>query len=662
MRILYIFDKHCNFESPIPSSCCGSASEIDLFPLTGISSIIQQVRDMLARFTDNSIIIINSANAVDDQTASLRRSLYLWTSKIGSFTIKEKAIKEWFLLLETQISSWWLSLLSEKNPWKTGAFLETAQIRAVKKHIDTSSYDVMILSLGSSTLQSSLIRLAKNRKIRVFSTRVKTALNNRVKALLNKSGLYVIIGALAFLIQTVSRCLAARHHLGRLNHRMPDSNSLLFVSHFPAYDNEAYKKGVFINKYASELQSLLQKKQIPIVWIFMYVCLYGSTFNNALTAARIFSRNGEKLFFIEEFANSGICLRALVLWIRQFFISKILYKKTKGVLLTEPFLPECEPLIKSLWDISFCGYVGMEGILYYLLYEEAFKRIKNVGGCLYYFEMVAWEKAINAAKKRFNPDTKTIAFQHTTISKNYFSYFYDKNETAVTGEATDMPLPDILAANGELMYELLSTSGFQCLTQLEAIRQLYLNNILNKAPESANRLNVLLVAGSGSSNMTESLALASQVIEAFPISDNPEIWFKGHPSMPFERVLKVLGIELEKTGYMIKSGDIADFLREVAIVIVSSSTVALEALACGCEVIIPFFPDAIQMNPLADFERFYHRVTSAVELKETVISIQNGNRRNNIQESRSLLNRYWNLDPELPRWSELLSAIFDPQE
>lgn len=658
MKILFIFDHYCRIESSLLSSYCKSASEIDLFPITGISSIIQQVRDMLTGFTDNSIIISNSADSVDDQTASLRESLYLWTSKIGNFKIKEKIIKEWFLLPETQISTWWLSLLSEKNPWKTDAFLETAQIRAVKKHIDTSSYDVMILSLGSITLQSSLIKLAKNRKIRVFSTRVKTALSNRVKALLNKSGLYVIIGALSFLIQTIFRSFAARHHLGRLNHRMPDSDSLLFVSHFPAYDNEAFKKGVFINKYASELQSLLQKKQIPVVWMFMYVNLFGNRFIDALAAARIFSRNGEKLFFIEEFVNPGICLKALVFWTRQFFISKILYKKIKGELLTEPFLPECEPLIKSLWDISFCGYVGMEGILYYLLYEEAFKRMKNASGCLYYFEMVAWEKAINAAKKRFNPDIKTIAFQHTTISKNYFSYFYDKSETAVTGEAIDMPLPDILAANGELMYELLSASGFPGLTQLEAIRQLYLNNILNKAPEPVNRLNVLLTAGSGSSNMTESLALASLVIEAFPASGNPEIWFKGHPSMPFEKVLQSLGIDLEKTGYMIKSGDIADFLREAAIVIVSSSTVALEALACGCEVIIPFFPDAIQMNPLADFERFYYRVTSAVELKETVASIQNGNRRNNIQESRKLLNRYWNLDPELPRWSELLSAIY----
>ena len=44
--------------------------------------------------------------------------------------------------------------------------------------------------------------------------------------------------------------------------------------------------------------------------------------------------------------------------------------------------------------------------------------------------------------------------------------------------------------------------------------------------------------------------------------------------------------------------------------LVPTSTVAIEALGAGCDVIIPVFPDAMLMNPLADFDSYHHTVAN----------------------------------------------------
>jgi len=60
------------------------------------------------------------------------------------------------------------------------------------------------------------------------------------------------------------------------------------------------------------------------------------------------------------------------------------------------------------------------------------------------------------------------------------------------------------------------------------------------------------------------------------------------------------------------------------------------------------------MNPLSDFENYYHKVTTSKELLETMEKIISGHRRRPVSEYRRLVQRYWHLDPELTRWKLLL--------
>ncbi len=267
--------------------------------------------------------------------------------------------------------------------------------------------------------------------------------------------------------------------------------------------------------------------------------------------------------------------------------------------------------------------------------------------------MHAWEKALSAAKNRKNPQIRTMGYQHACVSRNDLSSFCDKTDTVRTDNLSALPLPDVLACNGEYLYSLLSESGFPGLTQVESVRYLYMDEMLSSQITPRTGRPVLLIAGAY--DRSETRALVSLVYAAFPKADRFDIWFKGHPSMPVEEIFEELAIDVAKTGYAICRDNISEYLGQAWAMLVSTSTVSIEALAFGCEVIIPFFPDTMLINPLADCEKYYHKVTCAEDLRETMGKIMEGHSLGGIDEYRQFIDSYWNIDSKLPRWTNLLN-------
>lgn len=85
------------------------------------------------------------------------------------------------------------------------------------------------------------------------------------------------------------------------------------------------------------------------------------------------------------------------------------------------------------------------------------------------------------------------------------------------------------------------------------------------------------------------------------------------------------------------------------------SSVAIEALAYGCEVIIPVLPNSLMTSPAEGFEKYCHTVTSAWELRSVVDKIiDDKNDIVNIAIKKEYVRKYWCLDEELSRWKKLL--------
>jgi len=633
---------------------------ISIFSLTSNFLVIKKIQSKLQALETVTINMIESYKLINHEVNAMQKTIHQWSYDLGNYQIGKKNLKEWFLLPDRVGSSWWFGLMSEKNSVQDDIFFKIAQVNAIANHIANNDYDTCIIGLSDQRqkkivkkITSSIIKNVTFIPIIIVSHR-----KHKKHQLFNFMSRIGVWGAIFFSaihwIIWLKDSQSARRYLPSLKNRISKNNPMLFITYFPNIDEEAAKKGVFRNKYGLVLQDKLAELTIPVTWLVMPVFYNGHDFQSSLRLATTFCEKGEKLFILQEFFTLKIFFKSLAWWFRQLILSSILIHFVNKKKLTSKLTYDaCLPMIKYLWWHSFVGASGTRGIIFYLTYLEMFKTIPQIGHCLYYCEMQAWEKALIIAKKKESPKTQTLAFQHTVVMRNYFNYFYDVHETVQAGNVTDMPLPDKLIANGKLMYTLLSESNYPNLCEAEAIRQLYLTNNKNGSVTKVNKP-ILLIAGS--CDKVETTSLISMVYLSFPQANKFEIWFKGSPVNPVEPLFADLGINIAETNYKILYNDISELLKLATLALVANTTVAIEAVAFACPLIIPVFADTMLMNPIVDTQAEYFQVGRIEELQQFVARLIQQEKTTNVNDTQYTIQHYWNINPHIPLWTKILTS------
>jgi surface carbohydrate biosynthesis protein (TIGR04326 family) len=658
-KTLLIFDDQINIKELRQLRSIISSHLIDLFPLTSNWRVIDEVKSGIGS-NDSQICLLNSARLINDEVEKIREKVSKWSANLGDYKIWDKSIKEWFLTPKKDVSTWWFSLLSEKNTLKTDVFFRIAQVQAVEELLKSRDYDVCYLSIKERRFRKVVKKICKAHSVQIKllnSIVTEPHISKElIKKCLSKIGFWGdLVYSLVRLIGFIVRGFKAKKIMGSLKNRKNKKDSVLFVTYFPAVDKEAAKKGVFRNKYAIPLQDKLSGMNRPISWLFMYVSLDGWSYGDALKLGRKFANNGETVFFLQEFLSIWVILNSVFIWIVQLLKYIFLISKLNQEFLAKSLsIKESSILLFPLWRQSFVGLIGIEGIVYFELYKKVFDFFAEASHCIYFAEMQAWEKALNAAKRRHSQKVKTIGFQHTVISRNYFHYFHSYQEMKEGEEGVNVPLPDILACSGDIPYKLMAKQKYPNLRKVEAIRQLYLNKYLsnNNNVKIENKLPVLLVACSYDRN--ETISLISLLNEAFPGKRNFKIWLKGHPAQPVDEILRVLDINVQKCGYEIKNSPVDVLLKDATIVMAGATAVGVEALAFGCRVILPCFSDKMFMSPLAGFDKFYYTVYNPGELIDIIERLMETKKDKNAS-SKHFISNYWCLDETLNKWNELLN-------
>ncbi len=626
----------------------------DLFPLTGDWRLTRRVRDRRAGAVRE---VLDSARLVEEEVDRVRETVGGWSAELGNLRAGGKTLKEWFLTPDRGVSAWWFSLLSEKNPLKTDVFLKLAQLRVLEKLFQSGRYGSCAGAVGDPVFRAAVSRLARRAGV---GYRLRAARHpgfswrGALRGGLERAGLIGdLVHALLKLAEWVWLAALARG-LGPKGAGAEGGEDLLVVTYFPAVDREAAEQGRFQDLYFGPLQELWQKEGRRAHWILLYVPFDRRAFVDALALAKRFSVNGWSVTFLHRFLSAGILARTLLTW----GIQVLNYLRVRSALdraFAEPALapPEGRELLARLGRRSFAGWVGLSGLLYFELFKEVFRRFPKASRCLYVAEMHAWEKALNGAKRSRRPGVVTVGFQHAAVSRNEFHYFHAPEEARSAGGPLDAPLPDRLACNGEVPRSLLARQGYAGVRSVEALRHLGLARAL-KGDDSTKRRPPVVVAA-GSIDRRETLALLSLVTEALPRPAGFQVWLKGHPSMPVQPLLAELGIPWPAAGFEVRDEPVDRLLAEARAAVVGGSSVALDALALGCRVIVPVFPDGISVNPLGGFEDAYRKVSTPAALKEAVEeALARPPAPEEIRRGRELAASYWNLDESLPLWRELM--------
>lgn len=665
---LIVFDGRAD-----PLALLAAAPEGDaiLFPLTSDTLVVESLRDGLVGYPPDrrtagtsvrKVEVAPSAVLIQEAARRCRDPYIRFVAELPDRVRRDgRGLMELFALDDT-LSLWWLSLVAEKNTWKSEAQNSLARLEAIVRLARERGATTLVCACADGRLARALPQATKEAGIgcvvvptsRPGSAKARFMASQRMPMLKHALSAAYLGWRWSRRAGLIRKALAgaragvagASPSTGRDGAPTSDvssgglpagSRSLLLLTYFPNFDAPAAAAGVYADAYFSELQQALEARGDALAWRAISVDSGVMSFDEAMRHAASFVGNGVDLAFVEEETTPSDHLwaarrMAAAAWrlrgLRRDIARAHRLRVGPGDDTADghghdawglPFFP----VLADDWCASLCGAVGYLGCLYYRAFARMVARTR-AHACVYPCEMHAWERALAAARDTAERAAAIapgrllplLGYQSGTVSPMLLNYFHDPRETAGEG-AYPMPRPEIVAVDGEHPRRGLAGSGWgDRLRVVEALRHA---DLARATPPPAKKDAVLLAFSIDPGEAGTLLGLAQRALGR---GCSAELWMRPHPLLKLADVRAAAGLRESEVGFEPTLGPLAEVLSDARVVIVSESSVAIEALAYGCDVVVAARPEFIDMSPLAESEcPSVHHVSSSAELAESVAGI-----------------------------------------
>lgn len=634
MTYLLIFDEYIKYNNL--SFPFNEHKKLILFPLTSSKGIIEKINEKCD--SSGFDIEVLETSRIINQTADLIRGKYLeFIADLGNnVRFRDMNLKEYFVHPEGGISMWWMSLVAEKNTFKSDSFTRLVQFYSIADIVHVHEISKVIISSKSKTLNNSIMEFCDKNRIEFIM-----APQLRVK----RSYKEFFSGNISFLLFFFIRWIYIKIILGKRKNILPSKNSknILCITYYPNIDIALAEKGIFKNKFYSSLQEEFEKNgKNKIIWVAIYVQRTDISFHKGLKYAKLLKKNNYFFSYLDEFLTVFSFMKVFSNSIR--FCRR--FKKIERQLPAGHFFNkdlQVYSIFSEDWNNSFCGRICIENLLYFEAFKNMYKRLNNVDVGVYFYENHAWEKAMISAKNHTGSGVTMLAYQHSTFPRFLLNYFNHPSEIK-DKEKYSIPKPDMILCNGNIPYCCFKESGWEDdkLSIVEAIRFDYLKEILNRKWDG--KKNIVLVAFSIS--IEESSAVLTIVHEALKNEKNLTVWLKPHPFLSFKSVLDKTGITISD-HFMIKNNSLEELLPYVKGVIINESSAAIEALAYDCRIFSINMPEIVNMSQLRNIRSDLVKiVNSPEELRTDVCELMEKTEKVDYEESNNLVNRFFYFNNE----------------
>ena len=597
------------------------AAAVTLAPLTSDFNLIA------ALSAGRSIEVEELGSRVDSAFAELRQPLVEWIADAGARLGPE--------LLSGGVSGWWFSLLAEKNPLTSDIWLDLARVAAVGRLIDQIKPSHLVIAVSSEGLCDSIAASAAARGVATEIVRTRSV---RWRGTIEPLKSWAELGRRGL------RSWRVRRRVGAAAYFPP--HSVLIVSYFPSLERRLDDQP-FRTRYFSSLESALTDGGVPLGWAFLYAPLDGANFSGAVDTLASFREAGQPANLLDQYLDRRAVAAVSRNWRTYTEIVRRNREKVTETILQSLPVPEARAVVTGFLSKALLGARAFQGFVFFEIFRRMFDENRTITECIYTAEFQPWEAALCAARDAAGVSTRLVGYQHTTVPLNLLNYRHATREFVSTPAEGGRPLPDVIVANGPVGLERLGGWGGSRVVEGEALRHLHVKDLGESAPAETRPARVLVA---GSISRAETRALIGLLAQAAPGLAATEIWIKGHPACPVEPLLRERSLALPER-WRVVTESIDESLRQVRVAIVLSTTVGLEALAAGCAVIRPLFPDVLSTSPLDGFEERYERVSTPAELAAAVGRGLDGEV---TATARHFARNYWTLDPLLPRWRTIL--------
>lgn len=610
-NVLYIFD-----ETATDRWYRYKNKEVDklfLCPLTVNQEHISTITQRMQIGTRWDVEQVNFPKIFNEKAFSIRDEYIRF---IAEFPEKNN-LKEYFKL--GSFSAWWFSLTAEKNTLriddtyrKLTKFLTILDIQ--KKY----SCQEIWVDINDRELTHSIV---SQEKVDGFTSKDLRHHNRKPDIIVALSN---FIDSTVYFSKFIKRFVTTKKRMHGLSGRKKilKNSRFLLVTYFPLVDKEQLKHKKFVNKFYQPLQGPLEKKyKGRFIWLGLIADIDGFDWDASVALGRQINKWGHPFYFSEEW----LTLKDLFIALMQFSYLSIKFLIKAPLLSREFKYPNTDmniwPLFKNEWYSSFFGPRGLfNGLIFYRIFNNVFRHLKNDAIVTYIAEMYTWEKALNIAAKE-RKELKVVGIQHTITPLLLLNYFNHKTELRQGNNVQTMPQPNYLACVGKIPLKLFQDAGWNKnkVFVLGAIRfQHYKQHLEQEIPWN-NRENKVIVALMISPE--ESKEVLTFVYHAFKENTEYQVIIKGHPSCPVPPLISELNIGFDEKIFKIVETPLSELLPTAKAVVVTESSSSLESIACQCPIIVPRLPNFIDMDPLSGVSDLPIYVASSKELKKIVDEI-----------------------------------------
>ena len=615
-----VFDSFIDIKRISLPACKTAPGEVYLFPLTSKTSVIKAVCDKIKQngYTPQ---VLPSAEIISRRDENVRDRYIKFVSDLPEkVCFRGKNLKESFAV-DKDLSLWWLSLIAEKNVYKSDSFNCLVRMESIVSEISRREISGIIFSGRSLKLKKTLLEVSRKRNLQFKTCPIKYRSMPR-ELVSGEGGLLWVKHVFAMKLKSLFMTLRtlkvkiAFIFLPKKRLRVTGRAPIMIITPYPDLDEDSAKKGVFKNKYFVNLPEALEKENKQIVWISMYVRNKAVSFNESLKYARSFIKNGGAFFMLEEFHSFAGSVKAFLKMMASGI--KFVFLKNRIRKASEFGTFNIWALFEDDWYSSFAGAGGYYGLVSYYAFRKMFKAI-SPETCLFPSETRSWEKALISAGSGEKRRTTLLACQSGTVPKMHLNFFNHPDE--LDRNSYPMPRADKILCNGSLPLEYMIGLPWpkEKMCVVEALRYMYLKEIITRDYSALKKKRIILLL---SISAEESSSILSVSYEAFKDMKDVEVWIKPHPFLNLDKVFVLAGVSKHESGFEVKEGSLKEFLPEAWIAVTGESSAAIEALAFGCRVLIVNTPEWINLSPLRFVDTdLVDTVNSPRELKQKVVDI-----------------------------------------
>jgi surface carbohydrate biosynthesis protein (TIGR04326 family) len=588
---------------------------------------------------------------LEDHAERLRAKYLAFIHDLGEARIGDKRIID-HLDMGDGFSLWWMTELAEKSPFKSPQIYGCLRLLALEEILLEKKPSSLTLNSADRNLAKAIKQLCQTLQIEFVGPSNKPS---------SRFSLRKLYGALPYSIQGLVglvRHLGLRWPLRRLQKPQwfSDENAVFLCSYFSHLDQASCAQGRFHSRQWEVLPKCLHDDGRRTNWLHHF--LFGAAVPDVRTGLRwlrLFNRDANEQgyhAFLDTYLTWGGVFRVFKNWVwlntvawRLRHIQAVFYPKGSAVWLW--------PILRGDWQASLNGSVAINNCLWIELFDAALKDIPHQKEGLYLWENQGWEQALLRAWRKHHHG-KITGVQHTTVPFWHLNNFHDQRDYKLE-QSCPMARPDQLAVNGSVARKAFAGAGYPVaqLVEVEALRYLKLqsherrpvlgaeNRLAAKQRRTAS-IGVKVIALGDIVLMTVDnfLKLLEEATKVLPSSY--KFTFKPHPACAV-RLADYPGLRADETTEALDK-----ILGKYDIALATNSTSAsVDAYVAGLPVIIVLDGADLNLSPLRGQSGVCF-VSAPGELVEALQAADPGT------ATEAEQNEFFFLDPELPRWKQLL--------